>query len=188
MNKPHKTARARKTLSAPAQFLQQQGLLKGRVLDYGCGRGFDADTLGIHGYDPHWRPKLPRGQFDTVLCTFVLNVLPTVEERQKVLESIEALMRHNTRRGCKARAYITVRADVAELKGWTAQETWQGLIKLNFPVVHQCKGWVMYLMACQCREIWVGGVRYFGGIDECPLHGFGITEAECEPLTGWEKE
>ena len=43
-------------------------LLRGRVLDYGCGFGFDADHFGWEAYDPHYRQKLPRGACSTPSC------------------------------------------------------------------------------------------------------------------------
>jgi len=42
MNKAHLTAISRKLPSKPMQILHQKGLLKGALLDYGCGKGFDA--------------------------------------------------------------------------------------------------------------------------------------------------
>jgi hypothetical protein len=137
-NQPHKTAVHRSSLSAPARYLSEQGLLVGRVLDYGCGHGFDADTLGLDGYDPHYRPRKPRHKYNVIMCNFVLNVLPTARERRAVLDAILALLRKD------GVAYVTVRNDREELKGWTATGTWQGLVCLPLPVVKACRGWVMY--------------------------------------------
>jgi hypothetical protein len=36
----------RETVSKTARFLQDHRLLQGRVLDYGCGFGFDAGHFG----------------------------------------------------------------------------------------------------------------------------------------------
>ena len=74
------TAIRQTTLSAPTRYLLQHGMLKGRILDFGCGFGFDADELkrqgyDIAGYDYYYRPKYPEGKFDTILCNYVLNVL-----------------------------------------------------------------------------------------------------------------
>ena len=46
INHPYLTAIRRTRLSAPARYLLQHGLLKGRILDFGCGLGFDTDELG----------------------------------------------------------------------------------------------------------------------------------------------
>lgn len=62
--RPGATAMKRTALSTPARLVQQAGLLKGDVLDYGCGHGYDADTLGLWSWDPIHRPQLrrpPRG-------------------------------------------------------------------------------------------------------------------------------
>ena len=71
----HKTAITRTKMSAPVKFLKGQGLLQGRTLDYGCGKGFDADVLQCSKYDPHFSPELPKGKFDTIICNYVLNVI-----------------------------------------------------------------------------------------------------------------
>src|SRR5262249_37071001 len=39
------------TVSRTARFLDEHRLLRGRVLDYGCGFGFDADHFGWEAYD-----------------------------------------------------------------------------------------------------------------------------------------
>ena len=65
----------------------------GRVLDYGSGRGHDVGHMkavgwDAVGYDPHWEPEFPEGEFDLVLLTYVLNILPTEEERLETLKRI----------------------------------------------------------------------------------------------------
>jgi hypothetical protein len=81
----HPTAIRRNGPSAPLRHLATYApdVLVGRVLDYGCGRGEDAALLGATGFDPH-HPRAgvrrpPRGTFDTVLLTYVVNVLPRRE-------------------------------------------------------------------------------------------------------------
>jgi len=64
---------------------------KTKVLDYGCGRGADVKWLrskGIkaQGYDLHHQPKMPKGKFDVVTCFYVVNVIPTREERKTMIE------------------------------------------------------------------------------------------------------
>jgi len=51
INHPYLTAIKRSRLSAPARYLLQHGLLKGRILDFGCGLGFDTDELRRQGHD-----------------------------------------------------------------------------------------------------------------------------------------
>ena len=38
--------------SRAAAYLVANDLLRGRVIDYGCGFGFDADHFGWESYDP----------------------------------------------------------------------------------------------------------------------------------------
>ncbi len=68
--------------SAPLRWLLERALVVGGVLDYVCGHGEDVAHLrslgyAAVGYDPQWRPHaiLAGLRFNTVLCTFVLNVL-----------------------------------------------------------------------------------------------------------------
>ena len=80
INHPYLTAIKRTSLSVPTRYLLQHNLLKGRILDFGCGYGFDTDELrrqgyDIVGYDYYYRPEYPDGKFDTILCNYVLNVL-----------------------------------------------------------------------------------------------------------------
>ena len=75
LSTPHRTAIERKKVSAPMKFLEDEGHLEGRVLDYGCGRGFDAGALGLESYDPYFFPEVPKGKFDTITCNYVLNVV-----------------------------------------------------------------------------------------------------------------
>lgn len=128
-NRSYLTAMARKVPSKPAQWLAERNLLRGRCLDFGCGRGLDAITLGMEKFDPHFYPQVPVGTFDTVLCTYVLNVLPSPTERDAVISD---LLRKLSPGGT---AYITVRTDRRNLNGWTLRKTWQGYIELDLPVI-----------------------------------------------------
>jgi len=69
-----KTAISRSNLSRPARLFKSY--FEGKVLDCGCGKGSDADILGIAKYDPHYFPKKPKIQYDTVLLIYVLNTTP----------------------------------------------------------------------------------------------------------------
>ena len=87
------TAMARTGPSAPAQHLPAHApqLLRGRLLDFGSGRGADAKALRATPYDPHHPDaavrKRPTGTFDTVLGIYVLNVLPKAERHAALRES-----------------------------------------------------------------------------------------------------
>lgn len=143
-NKSWRTAITRKKLSKPAQFLVDTGrLFWGVPLDFGCGKGFDCDTLKIAGYDPFHRDDpsvLRRHYYDTIMCNYVLNVLETEEERNAVLAQINDLLFY-----CGA-AFISVRNDVSNLNGWTSKGTWQGHIKLDLPVIETNSNFTMYVM------------------------------------------
>jgi hypothetical protein len=52
-------------LSKTARVLAEAGLVRGQVLDHGCGLGFDAGRLGWEAYDPYYRPAAPAGPYDT---------------------------------------------------------------------------------------------------------------------------
>lgn len=138
MSKAHLTAIARKTVSAPMRRLSDAGLLSGRMLDYGCGKGYDASEFGMESYDPHYQPIMPDGQFETVTCNFVLNVIASAGERDRVLRDIHARLAPG------GTAYITVRNDRKSLCGTTSKGTWQGLITLSLPVVARTAGFVTY--------------------------------------------
>lgn len=126
-------------MSRPTQFLQKKGLLKGRILDYGCGHGKDCDILGCEGYDPYYRPEKPEGHFDTIFCQYVLNVLPNLEDRQSVLDEIAVILKP------EGKGYITVRSDKRNLNGFTSKGTWQGFIELDLPKMVG-SGFHMYIL------------------------------------------
>ncbi|MCK5605531.1 methyltransferase domain-containing protein [Candidatus Pacearchaeota archaeon] len=128
MSKAHLTAIKRKRLSAPAKFLVDNEHLKGSILDYGCGRGDDAQHLEIDSYDPHYQPVLPSKQYDIILCTYVLNVLPQAQWRQVIEDMLEYLAPDGS-------IYITVRNDARSLKGVTSRGTYQTLVDLPYPVL-----------------------------------------------------
>ena len=136
------TAISRNKLSTPILYIHKKGLLKGSILDYGCGKGGDVKylhTLGYKdccGYDPNYQPVLPIDRFDTVLCTYVLNVIPCAIIRNDVIETIL--------KSCKGHAYVTVRNDANALNGWTGKNTWQGLITLDYPVIHKTSSYIIY--------------------------------------------
>lgn len=135
----HKTAIRRDKISAPAEYLKSSNLLIGRILDYGCGRGKDCEVLKISGYDPYWQPKLPDGQFETILCTFVLNTLSTDQE-QEVLNNISNIL---TKDG---KAYITVRRDIKQ-EGRTNKGTYQRNVLLDLPEIYTRKNkFTIYLL------------------------------------------
>ena len=137
MSKAHLTAIKRKRLSSPAKFLVDNEHLKGSVLDYGCGRGDDAQRLEIDSYDPHYQPVLPSKKYDTILCTYVLNVLPANQWRQVIEDMLEYLEPGGS-------IYITVRTDARSLKGITSKGTYQTLVDLPYPMIRKNSTYCIY--------------------------------------------
>jgi hypothetical protein len=78
-------------LSKTARVLIDGDLIRGRVLDYGCGLGFDADQQGWEAYDPYYRPIKPTGLYDTVLVNHVANIL-TRASRAALFRAVNALL------------------------------------------------------------------------------------------------
>ena len=106
------TAKEREKLSFPSRILWERGCIKGRTLDFGSGLGTDVAVLAsqgvdITGYDPHYAPTYPLGQFDTIVCHYVLNVL-LPEEQVYVLMAVSELLKPS------GRAYFAVRRDIAK--------------------------------------------------------------------------
>lgn len=130
----YRTAITRKGISKPMRWLYTHKLLKGKVLDYGCGRGIDVGVLAwfmlhgsISGYDPYYYPDqsvLVKG-YDTITCHYVLNVVG-VREEKKILRRVAQLL---TRGG---RAYFTVRRDIAR-GGYTSSKGVHRWVELGKP-------------------------------------------------------
>ncbi len=123
-----RTAIARTRLSAPAAYLDEQGLLRRRVLDFGCGRGDLGRFLEdrhVCQWDPHHHPTVPRGLFDTVVCIYVLNVLPP-PSRRDALRSAKEYVRPG------GYLYVAVRRDL-QREGITSTGTQQYNVKLRMP-------------------------------------------------------
>lgn len=108
----HLTAKERDAPSLPVRMLLGRGLLRGAVLDYGCGYGRDVEFLrsrgfDAQGYDPHYFPAAPARKFDTIVCFYVLNVL-FEDEQTAVLMDVARLLKPG------GQAYFAVRRDIAQ--------------------------------------------------------------------------
>ncbi len=139
----HLTAIRRTTLSAPARYLLERDMLRGRVLDFGSGRGDLKPFSGLANvteYDPYWRPNRPRGQFDTVFAGYVLNVL-SERETHEALARIRALLRPG------GVAYLAVRRDVEP------SSARQRCVKLELPLVHQTSSFAIYALRAEPVEL-----------------------------------
>lgn len=133
----HLTAKERDSISFPTKLLRQKNLLKGNILDFGCGFGKDVEVLkkcgfDVTGYDPHYFPQFPTIQYDTILCIYVLNVLQETAQRDVVMH-VSSLLKPN------GKAYFAVRRDI-QFEGFRTHKlhhkpTYQCLVKLPFKSV-----------------------------------------------------
>ena len=133
------TAITRVAPSAPARYLHEADRLRGRCLDYGCGRGKDADTYGMDKYDPHFFPQAPTGTYDTITCTYVLNVLDP-EDVPKVLQEVCSLLAPG------GTAYFSVRRDLKS-PAVEGRGTTQHNVVINAPILRQTRGYCLYVLA-----------------------------------------
>ncbi len=134
----HKTAISRKSPSVPMRQLDKKNLLVGDLLDYGCGRGFDADHFDMDKYDPHYSPEKPTKVYDTITCNYVFNVIDADKESELIQEISQLLNKGGT-------AYITVRRDIKE-EGFTSKKTYQRNVKLNLPVLKETSTFCTYVL------------------------------------------
>ena len=137
----HKTATKRNAPSAPAKWIYDNiGFDLDDTLDYGCGRGDDVAYFGLRGWDINGdhKPLKRHDDFNTILCSYVLNVIPDEDERKSVIANIQ---KHLTRNGT---AYLTVRNDKQHLNGWTKIGTYQTFVDLPLPIVHKTSGYIIY--------------------------------------------
>lgn len=89
-----KTALKRRKLSAPMRTLVDHKMIRGRALDYGCGHGFDADSLGISKWDPNHSPIMPEGLFDTITMIYVTNTLGPEGRYSAITRAAKRLRSH----------------------------------------------------------------------------------------------
>ena len=142
MNKAHLTAIARKAPSVPMRRLEKANRLHGRnMLDYGCGRGYDADHYGMDKHDPYYydRGDLCSEDYDVITCNYVLNVIESETARQIVINDIKDLLMSG------GIAYITVRRDI-KTEGYTKRNTYQTNIHLNLPILWENKQYCTYIL------------------------------------------
>jgi ubiquinone/menaquinone biosynthesis C-methylase UbiE len=135
----YKTAISRSKPSSPMRNLALAGKLYGRMLDYGCGKGFDADYYNMTKYDTHYQPTFPEGEFDVITCNYVLNVIQGLMERMEVIANIYRLLAPT------GKAYITVRRDV-EGEVITKKGTFQKDIYLNLPILWENSNFCTYVL------------------------------------------
>ena len=116
-----RTAISRKNASRPLKAALYINAVHGRVLDFGCGKGKDVAELldlgyKVVGYDPNFRPVKPRGRFQTVLMTYVINVLQVAERNAALQEAWDRVKKGG-------RLIITARSE-AEIEQEAAKRKW----------------------------------------------------------------
>ena len=143
MSKAHLTAITRRNPSVPMRHLHKLELMEGKLLDYGSGKGKDADHYSMDRYDPHYAPQEPNGKYNTITCNYVLNVIESKSEREEVLNKIRNLL------DVGGLAYITVRRDIVKSlgkEGETSRGTYQKNITLNLPVLKETSTYCTYIL------------------------------------------
>jgi len=146
-NKSGLTAIHRNKISAPANYLLSSDMLKGNILDYGCGIGKDVEDLraaglAILGYDPNqtkWSIKNTVAwgkKYDTILCTYVLNVVDEPTRNEIVLKIRSLLAKNGT-------AYVSVRRDIKE-DFVTKKGTEQYVVRLSEEIVKKNSSFCIY--------------------------------------------
>ncbi len=146
INHPYLTAIKRTDISVPTRYLLGKNLLSGRILDFGCGFGYDTDGLkqlgyDITGYDYYYRPDYPTGKFDTIICNYVLNVLEPYAQAEVMMNVSNLLETNGT-------AYFAVRRDLQEegfrLHAIHKQYTYQCNVKLPFKSLVRNSSYELY--------------------------------------------
>jgi SAM-dependent methyltransferase len=133
------TAHTKKHPSVAMAFLSKKGLLVGDMLDFGSGRGFDAEYYHMDMYDPNWLSlELPKKHYDTITCNWVLNVV-TPAEQDIILKQIKNLLKPN------GKAYITVRRDI-EKDYMTKNNHPQRLVYLDLETVRATSRYQIYVI------------------------------------------
>jgi len=138
-NNTHLTAKKRDKLSYPAKILLNKNLLKGEVLDFGCGFGTDVDFIrskgiSIDAYDKYYFPDYPQKKYDTIICLYVLNVLQPLDQ-SIVLIQLSQLIKPT------GKVYFAVRRDV-KYEGFRThkiyqEKTYQCNVTLNYKSIFE---------------------------------------------------
>jgi hypothetical protein len=123
--------------SRAAHILTELKLAEGRVLDYGCGHGIDADTYGWEAFDPYYRPVKPTASYDTIVCISVLNALSR-NNRLKVTTRIQELLSD------QGRAYLAVPRDLPLTGKLGMNHSLQNYVVLTLPSIYRDKQLEIY--------------------------------------------
>ena len=98
---------ARVTASKPVRLAVEAGFFQPETtyFDYGCGHGADIEyihRMGLpsSGWDPYFRPDVPRTQADVVNLGYVINVIEDTAERREALINAWDLAQKGAHRRC----------------------------------------------------------------------------------------
>jgi len=104
-------------------------LAVGKVLDFGCGHGFDADHHGWEGFDPFYRPNKLVPPYDTITCIGVINAL-TRNNRAKVITQIQSLLSDG------GAAYLAVPRNIPKTGKLGIHHSLQNYVVLTLPSIY----------------------------------------------------
>lgn len=130
----------RRALSRTAQVLVDRRLIRGRVLDYGCGLGYDADQLGWEAFDPYYRPTQLSGLYDTIVVNHVANIL-TRDSRSELFARVQALLADG------GLAYFSVARNIPESGKPGPRRRLQNYVVLTLPSIYADAEEAIYALA-----------------------------------------
>ena len=163
--KSYRTAITRKNISRPMQWISHwlgfdkwgtegvDGYVSAPfTIDYGCGKGYDADHFGMYKIDPHYFPAdhPPKGRAEIITCIYVLNVVNKATGKT-IIKDIQSLLKNpEAGEGGNGMAYIAVRNDIEKntdsqrkvklhVMGWFGRGKHQ-----NRGVLHEEPGFAIY--------------------------------------------
>ncbi len=123
------------------RILAERKLLVQPILDFGCGRGKDADVFGLEKFDPVFFPTLTANfLFRTVTCIYVLNILPP-EKQREVLRSV------NSHLDPGGSAFFAVRRDIQKnsagpLSWWVELPEFESVFRDSGCEIFHAKKWL----------------------------------------------
>ena len=122
--------------------------MKGRVLDFGCGFGFDADHYGWEAFDPYYRQRDLDGNYDTIICNNVLNMLTRSSREKAIFKVQEALATYG-------KAYLIVPRNIPVTGKVALRERVQNYVILTLPTIYVDQKLEVYRLgkSTQCDDL-----------------------------------
>ena len=138
-------AMKRKSPSKASILYQQLNILNGRILDYGCGYGFDAKKYDWDSYDPYYNDIKLEGKYDTIVCTNVLSAVSS-KIRKEIIENIKELLSDD------GNAYFAIPRNLpikGKLSGYAMRP--QNYVILSLPSIYKDNKIEIYKMNKNCE-------------------------------------